>query len=102
MNEKLNVGDIVMWTPKGKRPYICSVARTVPAESGLKPVVDDRRRAHYPYLSNEEYEELKQAEWYEAGRPNAEPGAEGIGLIFSWYIMQKSKDVEGIIVWREQ
>jgi hypothetical protein len=101
MNEQLNVGDIVMWTPKGKRPYICAVARIATVESGLKPLVEDSVRGRYPELSDKDWEELKQTEWYEAGHPNAELGSEGIGMVFNWYLMQKSEDLKSTILWRE-
>jgi len=118
---KLNPGDIVMWYPQGEdvRPYVCSVARVMTVDLGLKPLVDDTTREHYLRLSDEEYEELKQAEWYEAGNPNIDPedmnfdhedmGRRGhYGLIFCWYLMNKVRpanspfvdDCQPKILWR--
>lgn len=109
MVEKLNPGDVVMLYPQGeeKRPCIYSIFRVVTKETGIKPLVDDSTRGQYPGLSDEEYEELKQAEWYEVSTdPNRGPDEEypehfkGNGMIFTWYMMKKHPEVKAEVLWR--
>jgi hypothetical protein len=107
--EKLNPGDIVMWYPQGVnvRPFVCSVARILTVEDGPKPLIDESTRMQFPELSDEEFEESKQAEWYEATKhPNMGPEnpdlIEGNGLVFCWHMMKKSEpECKPRILWRQ-